>query len=421
MRKKIAILGGGLTGLVAAYYLSKKDYQITLYEKETVLGGLAAGFKKKAWQWFLEKTVHHLFVNDWEIRSLAAEVGYNKIFFKSPLTASFDNYRIFPVDSPQDLLNLPGLSFVNKIRSGLVLSFLKLSPFLPVYEKETSEVFLKKYMGEEGWKKLFESLFRKKFGKYAKNILASFIWARIKKRTRKLGYFEGGFQAFINFLQEICEKSAVIIRKETTVEEVGKRKGKILVNGDEFDMVISTLPTPMILKICRKIFPKNYLQQLQKIKYLHALSLILETKKPVIEKVYWLNILDEKLPLMGVFSQTNFVDKKYYNNHHITYIGWYVDESDKKWVMEKEELLNWVIPYLNQVGSIKREDIIDSFLFKAKYAQPIFDKEFLKNKPDFQTPSKNLYIANLDMTYPYDRGTNYAVKLGKEVIERMNL
>jgi len=54
-------------------------------------------------------------------------------------------------------------------------------------------------------------------------------------------------------------------------------------------------------------------------------------------------------------------------------------------------------------------------MFKAPFAQPIFDKEFVKNKPYFITPVKNFFIANLDMTYPYDRGTNYAVKLGKEV------
>lgn len=415
MRKKIAILGGGLTGLTAAYYLSKKNYQITLFEKETVLGGLAAGFKKKDWQWFLERTVHHLFVNDWEIRSLALEVGYNKIFFKSPLTASFDNYRTFPVDSPQDLLNIPDLSFVDKIRCGLVLAFLKLSPFLPIYEKYSAEAFLKKYLGEEGWKRMFQGLFRKKFGKYAENILASFIWARIKKRTKKLGYFEGGFQAFINFLQEFLEKSGVTIKKETQVEKIEKTKEKIFINNEDFDKVISTLPTPVLVKISQKIFPKNYHQQLTKIKYLHAVSLILETKKPVIDKVYWLNVLDEKLPLMGVFAQTNFVDKKYYGNHHLTYIGWYADFSSRIWQMDKERLLEFVLPYLNKIGSLKKEEIVDNFLFKASYAQPIFDKDFLKNKPDFQTPINNFYIANLDMTYPYDRGTNYAVKLGKEV------
>jgi heterodisulfide reductase subunit A-like polyferredoxin len=61
---KIAILGGGIAGLTAAYYLAKKNHQITLFEKEKIFGGLAAGFKSTSWDWYLEWTYHHLFAND---------------------------------------------------------------------------------------------------------------------------------------------------------------------------------------------------------------------------------------------------------------------------------------------------------------------------------------------------------------------
>jgi protoporphyrinogen oxidase len=98
----------------------------------------------------------------------------------------------------------------------------------------------------------------------------------------------------------------------------------------------------------------------------------------------------------------------------LTYFGWYVDEDDWIWKQDKETLVKFVKDCLAKYFSIKKINLIDSFLFKAKYAQPIFDKEFIKVKPDFQSPVENFYIANLDMTYPYDRGTNYAVKLGKE-------
>lgn len=417
MIKKIAVLGGGLTGLTVSYYLSKKNYQVTLFEKEKILGGLASGFKKENWSWYLEKAIHHIFSNDWEIRSLASEIGYQRIFFRQPITASFDNFRIFPVDSPQDWLRLPDLSLTEKLRSGLILFFLKLSPFLSLYEKETAESFLSRSMGERGWRKLFEPLFRKKFGKYAGNILASFIWARIKKRTKKLGYFQGGFQGFINFLQKICEKNAVIIRNGVTVERIVKKKGRFIINKDEFDGVISTLPTPILIEVAKTVFPSRYLQRLKKIKYLHAVSLILETKTPVLEKIYWLNVLDKRLPLMGVFSHTNFIDKKYYGDHHLTYVSWYVDFSDKIWLMSKEEILDFILPYLNKIGNWEKKDLVDSFLFKAPFAQPIFDRQFLKNKPEFTTPVKNFYLANLDMTYPYDRGTNYAVELGGKVVK----
>ncbi len=418
-KRKIAILGGGATGLTAGYYLSKKNYSVILFEREKILGGMASGFKKENWDWYLERTIHHLFANDDDFLLFAKEIGFYKILFKAPQTASFYNSRIFSVDSPQALLKVPELNLIDKIRTVATLVFLKLSPKLSFYEKTTSVNFLKQAMGERGYCVLFQQLFRKKFGKYAENILASFIWARIKKRTKKLGYPYGGFQSFINFLQEICVKNAVIIRN-LVVERIEKKSEKFYINGEFFDAVISTLPTPIFLSVAKNIIPKSYHHKLSQIKYLHALSLILETKVPILKNVYWLNINDENNPLMGVFAHTNFIDKKYYNNHHLTYIGWYLDENDKKWTMSKEELIDWISPYLNEVGSFKKTDLIDSFLFKTKYAQPIFDKDFLMNKPDFMTPIKNLFVANLDMTYPYDRGTNYAVALGKKVSESIN-
>ncbi|MFH0987734.1 MAG: FAD-dependent oxidoreductase, partial [Patescibacteria group bacterium] len=182
---RIAVLGGGITGLTAAYFLGKKGHQVSLFEKEKILGGLAAGFKQPNWNWYLERTYHHLFANDNDILNFAREVGFGNIFFQTPETASlYEDLTIHPLDTPIDFLKFPHLDLFNKLRAGSVLAFLKLSPFFPFYEKETAEGFLKKTMGKIVWNKLWRELFRKKFGDYAGIILASFIWARIKKRTK---------------------------------------------------------------------------------------------------------------------------------------------------------------------------------------------------------------------------------------------
>ena len=81
MRKKIAILGGGLTGLTAGYFLAKKNYQVTIFEKGKILGGLASGFKKTGWQWYLDYAYHHIFSNDNEIINFSKEIDFEKFFF----------------------------------------------------------------------------------------------------------------------------------------------------------------------------------------------------------------------------------------------------------------------------------------------------------------------------------------------------
>jgi len=428
---KIAVLGGGLTGLTASYYLAKKNHEVNLFEKEKVLGGLASGFKQKNWDWYLERAYHHLFANDSDILDFAKEIGFDGIFFQKPETGSlYENskrktqnaklqlktksYTIYPLDTPIDLLSFPLLSFSDKIRASFTLAFLKFSPFLPFFEKQTSQLFLKKAMGEKGYSILFGELFRKKFGKYAKNILLSFFWARIKKRTKSLGYIEGGFQAFINYLEKLLKNLGVNILTSYEVKEIKKKGNKFLIDDQEFDLVISTLPTPITAKIAQKIFPAKFTQNLRRLSYLSALTLILETDKPILEKTYWLNIAAPKIPIMVLVQHTNFIDKKYYGGKHLAYLGWYLDKDDKLWNMKDQDLLNFILPHLKKISNFQFQ-IKNYYVFRAPFAQPIFDKNFLKYKPNFFTPVENFYIASLDMTYPFDRGTNYAVKLGKKI------
>ena len=263
---------------------------------------------------------------------------------------------------------------------------------------------------------MWQTLFRKKYGNYAGFILASFIWARIKKRTKALGYIEGGFQEFIDYLEKKSRKLGVTIIKGQEIKEVTKVNEKFTINGNTYDKVISTLPTPIMVKLTKNIFPANYLEKFNKLKYLHAVILILETENPILNKTYWLNICSDTIPFMILAQHTNFVDIKNYNNHHLAYVGWYVDGDSKLLKMDKNQLLKFILPYLKKITN--HQPLVTShFVFKAPFAQPIFDEDFVKNKPNFVTPDKDFFIANLDMTYPYDRGTNYAVKLGKDVIK----
>ena len=431
---KIAILGGGITGLTAAYDLVKRNHEVCLFEKEVVLGGLASGFKPVGshWRWPLERTYHHLFASDDDILNFARDTGFNKIFFNEPITASLyekseTNHSLmskriletYPLDTPFDLLRFPLLSPAQKIRTGAVLAFLKLSPFLSIYENHTAATFLKKTMSSKVWDRLWQELFRKKFGKYAGNILASFIWARIKKRTKKLGYINGGFQTFIDYLEKKNKELGVVIRKGETIGDISMKENQFQIGGDKFDAVISTLPTAVMIKITQNIFPERYLQQFSKLNYLHAVNLIIESKKPLLNKTYWLNVCSDKLPIMVLVQHTNFIDKKNYGDNHILYVGNYVDRSNELLKMDKEGVFQYFRPYLQEINPDYSLKSVNCYLFKAPFAQPIFDKNFVKNKPGFITPAKNFFIANLDMTYPYDRGTNFAVRLGREVAGRL--
>lgn len=425
---KIAILGGGFTGLTAAFYLQKKGHEVIVYEKQQDLGGLAAGFKADGWDWFLERAYHHIFSNDSDIIDFVKETGADSVFLTSPETSSLyampnGDLKIFPLDTPQDLLTFPILSPVERIRAGMALGIFKLSPYLKLYEENTAAQLLKNWMGANAYETLFGELFRKKFGKYAENILATFFWARIKKRSKQLGYMEGGFQIFINYLEQLLKDNGIAVEKGVTVKTIRKIDNTFGVELDRegetesvvFDKVISTLPTPVIAKIGEELLPQEYISNLKKIKYLNAACLIVESDKKLLDHAYWLSVCVKDMPMMVAVQHTNMIDKEHYGGKHILYLANYIDNDHELLKMTAEEALEYYKPALKRINPIFHKSITRTFYFKAPFAQPIFDKEFVKVKPDFITPVDGFFMANLDMTYPYDRGTNFAVKLGKDV------
>lgn len=417
---KIAVLGGGITGLTAAYRLSKAGYSVTLFEKSPTLGGLAQGFKADGWEWPLEYAYHHIFSNDVDIIQFAKEIGFEGIFFRRPKTSSLygtpDNYRIFPVDSPQDFLRFPLLGIVDKLRGAFFLGLLKFFPLVPFMERVSARQFVQTYMGKSMWNIFFEQLFRKKFGKNAGKILASFLWARIHKRTPTLGYMKGGFQSFVDHIERVCIEKGVAIKKGTLVENIRKSGSGFFIDGESFDSVIATTPSHVITQTARRVLSRKEVRALSKLSHLHARVLILETDKPFLTQDYWLNICTPALPAMVVAQHTQFIEPRYYNNKHITYIGWYDSPEAPIFKTPTQDLIATLVPNLMAIEN-QNVQVERSFSFVGPYSQPLYTKSFLSHKPTYRTSVPGFYIANLDMTYPYDRGTNYAVLLGNKVSE----
>ena len=406
----IAIIGGGFTGLSAAYELTKCGHTVTLFEKEKQLGGLAVGWKEKGWQWSLEKGYHHWFTNDNSIFGLIRELGlYEKLIIKRPITSIWWNGRMYPFDSPSTLLSFPGLSFLDKIRTALLLSGLKLNPFWKPLESITAEHLFRTIGGTNAYRTIWEPLLYGKFGDYAPEISAAWLWARVKKRTPSLVYMQGGFQTLVDALARAIRKRGGTI----------KTNSKFKIQNSKFDRTLLTVPT----SIAMKLFPE---MKRSSVPHLHAQVLILETKEPILKDVYWLNVTDRSFPFLAVVAHTNMIDKKHYGGHHITYIGNYLPDGHKYLSMTADQLCREFLPFINRLsitanGKMKTVNSSKKSLpftvyrlhsFVGPFAQPVAELHYSQIAPKLNTPVPGVYLANLDSIYPWDRGTNYAVELG---------
>lgn len=421
---KIAVIGSGFTGLSASYHLLKNNHQVTIFEKESLPGGLALGFKSKNWQWSLEAYYHHLFTNDKSILNLAKEINY-EVVTQRPKTSIYTDGTCTQLDSPKHLLSFSKLSFLEKIRMGLVLGILRYNPFWKILESTRASEFLPKFMGSNAYQMIWEPQLVNKFGDYASEISMSWFWARIKKRTSSLIYPAGGFLSFAKALVEHIEKNGGKFLFDTDVKEItGEKNVQVKfsienqkVKIENYDAVIVTLPSLNFIKIAQNL-PKKYINNLKNLKGLGANNLVLRLKKPFLQDgTYWLSICDKKSPIMAIVEHTNFMNKKYYDNEHLVYLGNYLSIFDPRYKMTKEQLLKSYHPFLKKINNNYDKTLIDYHLFNTPFAQPIIPVNYQKIMPSFVTPLKNVYLANIQQIYPWDRGTNYAVELGEKISE----
>lgn len=425
---KIAIIGGGFTGLSAAYELTKKGHVVVVFEKETYLGGLAYGFRKPNWHWHMEAAYHHLFTNDDAIIGLIKDLGiHNKLIVKRPITATLYKDKQYQLDSPQSLFAFPGLSLFDKCRTATLLGILKINPFWRPLEYLTAEQLCISIGGINAFNTIWKPLLYGKFSHFAPHISAAWLWARIKKRTPSLYYLEGGFHTVVTALETRIQKQSGSFHTDTAVTAIQSVNKKIHItygkgsknNHETFDTVLLTIPTPLAAKIAP--LPSSYIKTPLTIPHLYAQVLILETDTPILTSTYWLNVTDQSFPFLAVVAHTNFMDKKYYGNKHLTYIGNYLPSNHENITMTKEQLLKKFTPFIKRLSPTMNYKLrtTNSFLFTAPFAQPVHERNYSQKIPNIQTPLPNVYLANMDSIVPWDRGTNYAVELGQKAANLM--
>ncbi|MEZ4860428.1 MAG: NAD(P)/FAD-dependent oxidoreductase [Caldilineaceae bacterium] len=431
---RVAIIGGGITGLTAAYDLTRnpqtRPIAVTIYEAGPTLGGLAAGFKGQPyWEWPLEYFYHHLFTNDDAILGLTKELGLGHLLqVHRPTTVIHQQGHNYPFDSPLRLLLFPKLGIHHRLRMGAVLAYLKYHPKPPWrdFDRLLADEWLAHWMGETGHDMIWRPMLQGKFGAHYTEVNLAWFWARIFKRTPNLIYYEGGFQALIDGLAKQLCTQGVTIQREQAVQAIRHQSDNTYTvatgQGErrDYDVVLSTVSPSLFQRIAVDL-PQSYLQQLQGLKSMGAVVVTVALNQPLMEQIYWVNLpKGEGFPFLALVEHTNMISPTHYGGDHLLYLGDYLDPDHRYFAMDLEALLAEFTPHLRKFNpNFNQSWITGAWVHKAKYAQPVPPVGYLQMIPDLRTPLPGLYFASMSQVYPWDRGTNYAVELGRRVAKLM--
>lgn len=450
---KVAVLGAGIAGLTAAQELAKEGHEVMVYEAASAAGGLASGFRDPRWEWPLERFYHHLFTTDFAIQGLVREIGFSdKLFFQRQITAQWWGGRPHALQGGLEAFSVgagplrrrieipdliatglsvatfPAMPLADRLRMGLVSAYLKygLRDWRPL-ERTTAAAWTRRWMGETAYRVFVYPLLEGKFGPHAEEVNMSWLWARLKARSFRLGYFVGGFQGFVDALLENVRAKGVNVRLSapatalTRPPEGGWRVTSApgldasRADAEDFDAVISTGSPGLLARLAPEL-PATYLEHLRRLRSLGAVVLTVALKRSLMDRVYWLNLPKDQFPFLAMVEHTNFVDSRHYGGDRLVYCGDYLDPSHEYFQLSHGQLLERFMPAMKTVNpEFEPGWVRDSWLHREQYAQPIVPVHHSRNIPPLATPLPGLFWASMSQVYPWDRGTNYAVELGQRV------
>lgn len=424
MAKRIAIIGAGPAGLAAAFDLAKAGHQVVILEAAPYVGGLAAGFKAPHWDWTLEKFYHHWFQSDRHMLGLIDELGWrDQVVFPRPFTVVYFDGKFQPLDSIPEAarFTLRHFPITDFVRFGAVGLYLKLTPWWQPLERSTADAWMRKWVGPRVYEALWKPLLIGKFGEENLNVVnMAWLWARIKARTTRLGTFVGGFQVFMDKLAGKLRSQGVDIRLNNPVTLIRRTEaGRLAVDtaavSETYDAVICT-SSPAFMAQLAPDLPASYSASLRALRSMGAVVLILALDRQL-TPYYWHNLPKEAgFPYLALVEHTNFIPSEHFGGDHIIYIGDYLPPEHEYFSLSKDDLLDRFLPSLIRFNpAFDRSWLKDAWLWKTSYAQPIPPVNHSRNIPPLRTPVPGLYFASMSQVYPWDRGTNFAVEIGRKV------
>lgn len=428
----VVIVGAGFTGLTAAYVLAKQGRRVQVIEADSTPGGLAGIFEFDDGV-RVEKFYHHWFNNDVFVPELVKELGLEGDVILLPTrTGMYFNGRMWKLSTPLDLLRFKALSFIDRIRLGLLVFQVRKIKDWKTIEHLSIREWLEGMCGKSVYKVVWEPLINSKFSVYAEAVNAVWMWKKLVLRgsTRndkggeELAYFKGGFgrlaEALVTGIRahggEVTFNSAVqgLVTEGKQITAVTTEQGTV--QGNKF---LFTPSFPLIADMFKGVVEDQWLTKLRRVKYLGNMCLVLRLKHSL-SNTYWLNVNDPGFPFVGVIEHTNFDTPENYKGTHIAYLSRYLATEDPVWEYSDEQYLEFALTHLKRMfPKFERDWVVDYKVWRSEYAQPVTERNYSEYVPDASTPFDNALISTMAQIYPEDRGTNYAIREGRLIAEKL--
>ena len=423
--KRFAVLGAGPMGLMAAIELLRAGHAVDLYERDDRIGGMSASFDFQGLK--IERYYHFICKTDYPLFELLSSLGLSdQLKWTDTKMGYFVDGKLYKWGTPFALLSFPGLGSIDKFRYALHVMVTKGVRDWSKLDKVEATAWLRKWLGDRAYDKLWKRAFELKFFEHTGNLSAAWIGTRIKRIAlsrrslmhESLGYLEGGSDTLLAAMEKELLGLGGRIHLRAGIEQVlveGNRVVGVRVGGEArpCDAVVSTAPLPYLPALVPDL-PPEFAARIRAIQNIPVACVILKLKHAVSEN-FWMNISDPGIAIPGVIEYSN-LNPGTREGEHILYAPFYMPKTNPKWSQPNDELIDEVIGYLGRLNPDFRPDwVVARHCHRYDLAQTICPPGFAAMLPPMRTPIDGLYMADTAYYYPEDRSISESVAVGAQL------
>ena len=430
--KTYGIIGGGIMGMTLAWRLVQQGKKVTLFEAAPDLGGLATSWKMNDVEW--DKFYHVILMSDNYTRGILKDIGLDdKIEWVETKTGFYMNGKLYSMSNTIEFLKFPALNLIDKFRLGLTIIAASRIKNWKRLEKIPVTTWLRRWSGKNTFNKIWLPLLKAKLGDTYTKTSAVFIWATIQRlygarrsglKKEMFGYVPGGYKKIIETFKEKLLQAGVEIKTgyvATDIKSSGNNRVQVnFTDGiqEEFDKVISTLPSGISAKVCTGLTEAEK-NKLAKIEYMGVICVAVLLDKPI-SPFYITNITDTWVPFTGVIEMSALVDKKYFNDHSLVYLPRYVISTDPMFNNSDEEIKKFFVDNFKKMypqftdGNIKFVGVA-----RAKHVITVLAENYSENLPGIKTSVPGLYVVNTSHILDGTLNVNETVKVAETKLKEI--
>jgi protoporphyrinogen oxidase len=417
---RIGIIGAGISGLSAAFALTRGGHHVEVFERDPEVGGLIATFDLQGAR--IERYYHFLCAGDQGYFDLCRDLGIDqRIRFKKTLTGFFYEGKEYPFSTALNLLRFDPIPFSQRLRFGLFTLEARLRTEWRQLDELVARPWLIDRIGRRAYEVIWRPLLALKFGELHTSISAAWVWHRLHRVARskgRMGYLEGGTGLLLDTLMDRIQRQGGVIHTRRPVTQLvvdqGRVRGLSLADNAiyECDRVISTVP----LTLAADLLPpghEEYVRRLRRIRYIGVVCVVFNLGRPVTRN-FWLNINDAHTPCNGIIEYTNLnpIGKAV---GHVAYVPYYVPTDHPLYQADDHAIVGQSWAALRRIAPALREaDLLSSRVFRSPYAQAVCPTGFLKMLPESRSPIAGFHLLDSAFLYPEDRTQSGLILCARE-------